>query len=168
MRLGGLDVLEVAGLLGSLVDKSLVVAEQAGAGLRYRLLETIRLFAAERLVEARDDGEAAAVAAAHCAHFLSVAETAAPYLAGPAGQLAGPAGRRPGQPAARRRVRGWPPGRDRGGAAPGRRARPLLGGRSRLQETFGLLVPALQRPGAGADPALYVAALVTAARAANH
>src|ERR1700722_7218204 len=46
---GGRDVLDVADLLGSLVDKSLVVAEQAGAGLRYRLLETIRLFAAERL-----------------------------------------------------------------------------------------------------------------------
>jgi predicted ATPase len=43
---GGLDVLEVAGLLGSLVDKSLVVAEPAGGTLRYRLLETIRLFAA--------------------------------------------------------------------------------------------------------------------------
>ena len=69
-------------LLGSLVDKSLVVAEPAGAGLRYRLLETIRLFAAERLAEAGDD-EAAAVAAAHCAHFLSVAEAAAAYLTGP-------------------------------------------------------------------------------------
>ena len=79
---GDLDVLDVADLLGSLVDKSLVVAEQAGAGLRYRLLETIRLFAAERLVEA-GDGEAAVVAAAHCAHFLAVAETAAAYLTGP-------------------------------------------------------------------------------------
>ena len=49
---GDLDVLDVADLLGSLVDKSLVVAEPAGGGLRYRLLETIRLFAAERLAEA--------------------------------------------------------------------------------------------------------------------
>jgi predicted ATPase len=80
---GGLDVLDVADLLGSLVDKSLVVAEPAGGTLRYRLLETIRLFAAERLVEAGDDGEAAAVAAAHCTHFLSVAEQAAVYLTGP-------------------------------------------------------------------------------------
>ena len=79
---GGLDVLEVAGLLGSLVDKSLIVAEPAGGGLRYRLLETIRLFAAERLAEAGGE-EAAAVAAAHCAHFLSVAETAAEHLTGP-------------------------------------------------------------------------------------
>jgi predicted ATPase len=39
------------GLLGSLVDKSLVVADPAGTGLRYRLLETIRLFAAERLAD---------------------------------------------------------------------------------------------------------------------
>ena len=69
-------------LLGSLVDKSLVVAEPAGAELRYRLLETIRLFAAERLVEAGED-EAAAVAAAHCAHFLAVAEAAAAHLTGP-------------------------------------------------------------------------------------
>jgi predicted ATPase/class 3 adenylate cyclase len=36
---GDLDVLDVADLLGSLVDKSLVVAEPAGAILRYRLLE---------------------------------------------------------------------------------------------------------------------------------
>ena len=64
-RSGDLDVLEVAGLLGSLVDKSLVVAEPAGTALRYRLLETIRLFAGERLVEAGDGEEASAVAAAH-------------------------------------------------------------------------------------------------------
>ena len=44
--------------------------------------QTIRLFAAERLAEA-GDGEAAAVAAAHCAHFLAVAEQAAAYLTGP-------------------------------------------------------------------------------------
>ena len=38
--------------------------------------------------------------------------------------------------------------------------------RSREQEAFGLLVPALRRPGAAADPALFAAALATAARAA--
>jgi predicted ATPase/class 3 adenylate cyclase len=79
---GDLDVLDVADLLGSLVDKSLVVAELGGGTLRYRLLETIRLFAAERLVEA-GEAEAAAVADAHCAHFLAVAEQAAAYLTGP-------------------------------------------------------------------------------------
>jgi predicted ATPase/class 3 adenylate cyclase len=80
--LGDVEPVEVTGLLGSLVDKSLVQAEQAGDGLRYRLLETIRQFAAERLLEAGTD-EAAAVAAAHCEHFLSVAETAQAHLNGP-------------------------------------------------------------------------------------
>ena len=42
----GIETVDVAGLLGSLVDKSLVVAEPAGPALRYRLLETIRQFAA--------------------------------------------------------------------------------------------------------------------------
>jgi predicted ATPase/DNA-binding SARP family transcriptional activator len=79
---GGLDVLDVAALLGSLVDKSLVIAEPTATTLRYRLLETIRLFAAEQLAEAGED-DTAALAAAHCAYFLSVAETAAAYLTGP-------------------------------------------------------------------------------------
>ena len=49
---GDIEVFDVAGLLGSLVDKSLVVAEPDGTALLYRLLETIRLFAAERLADA--------------------------------------------------------------------------------------------------------------------
>ena len=79
---GDIEVFDVADLLGSLVDKSLVVAEPAGETLRYLMLETIRQFAAERLAEI-GPGEAAAVAAAHGAHFLSVAEAAAPHLTGP-------------------------------------------------------------------------------------
>ena len=79
---GDIDVFDVAELLGALVDKSLVVAEPAGGALRYRLLETIRQFAAERLAEAGED-EAAAVAAAHGRHYLSVAEAAAPHLRDP-------------------------------------------------------------------------------------
>ena len=163
---GGLDVLDVADLLGSLVDKSLVVAEQAGAGLRYRLLETIRLFAAERLVEAGDDA-AAAAAAAHCAHFLAVAEAAAGHLTGPeqgswlARLHADQANlRRAGQHAA-----GRPDGTAlvlRLGVALDRYWR----ARSREQEVIGLLVPVLRRPDARADPALFGAALVTVTRAA--
>jgi predicted ATPase/class 3 adenylate cyclase len=79
---GDLDRLDVVELVGSLVNKSLVVTEPSADGLRYRLLETIRQFAVDRLVEAGDE-ETAAVSAAHCAHFVSVAETAAPHLAGP-------------------------------------------------------------------------------------
>ena len=78
---GDIAAFDVAELLGALVDKSLVVAEPAGGALRYRLLETIRQFAAERLAEAGED-EAAAVAAAHGRHYLSVAEAAAPHLRG--------------------------------------------------------------------------------------
>jgi predicted ATPase/class 3 adenylate cyclase len=78
---GDIEVFDVAELLGALVDKSLVVAEPAGGALRYRMLETIRQFAAERLAEAGEDD--AVVAAAHGRHYLSVAEAAAPHLTGP-------------------------------------------------------------------------------------
>lgn len=77
----GIDRLDVVDLLGSLVDKSLVGTERGPENLRYRLLETIRQFASERLVEAAD--EATAVNAAHCAHFVSVADQAATHLTGP-------------------------------------------------------------------------------------
>jgi predicted ATPase len=81
--LGDIDEFEVTDLLGSLVDKSLVVAEPGLSGtVRYRLLETIRQFSAERLVE-RDEQEAAAVSTAHCSYFLSLARQAEPYLTGP-------------------------------------------------------------------------------------
>jgi predicted ATPase/class 3 adenylate cyclase/tetratricopeptide (TPR) repeat protein len=164
---GGLDVLEVAGLLGSLVDKSLVVAEPAGTGLRYRLLETIRLFAAERLAEAGGD-QAAAVAAAHCAHFLSVAETAAAYLAGP--EQGRWLARLDADQANLRRAAGHAAGHPDGTAGVLRLGVALFRywwTRSRLQEAFGLLVPVLRRPDARADPALFTAALVTAVYVAS-
>jgi predicted ATPase/class 3 adenylate cyclase len=159
---GGLDVLEVAGLLGSLVDKSLVVAEPAGETLRYRLLETIRLFAAERLVEA-GEAEAAAVAAAHCAHFLAVAEQAAAYLTGP--EQGRWLARLDADQANLRRAAGHAAGRPDGTALVLRLGVALDRywlARSREQEAFGLLMPALQRPDARADSALFGAALVTA------
>ncbi len=159
---GDIDVLEVAGLLGSLVDKSLVVAEPSEGTLRYRLLETIRLFAAERLAEA-SDGEAAAAAAAHCAHFLSFAEAAAPHLSGPdqASWLA----RLDADQANLRRAAGYAADRPDGTAVVLRIGVALDRywiARSRQQEAFALLGPALQQPGARADPGLFAAALVTA------
>jgi predicted ATPase/class 3 adenylate cyclase len=160
---GGLDVLDVAGLLGSLVDKSLVVAEPAGEALRYRLLETIRLFAAERLVEAGEE-EAAAVAAAHCAHFLSLAETAATHLTGP--EQGSWLARLHGDQANLRRAAQHAAGRPDGTALVLRLGVALdryWRARSREQEAFDLLAPALQRPGAETDPMLFGAALVTAA-----
>ena len=122
-----LDVLEVAWLLGSLVDKSLVVAEPAGGGLRYRLLETIRMFAAERLAEAGGEGRGDRRGALRAFPGGRRGGGCLSDRAG-AGRLAGPAGRRSGQPAARCRACGRTPGRDRGSAALGRRARALLGG----------------------------------------
>ena len=163
---GDIDVLDVADLLGSLVDKSLVVAEPAGDTLRYRLLETIRLFAAERLAEAGGD-EAAAVAAAHCAHFLAVAEAAAAHLTGP--EQGSWLARLDADQANLRRAAGHAAGRPDGTALVLRLGVALdryWRARSRQQEAFGLLVPALRRPDARADPALFAAALVTAACAA--
>jgi len=46
----------VVDVLGSLVDKSLVVIEEHGAEVRYRLLEPVRLYAGEHLRE-RDESE---------------------------------------------------------------------------------------------------------------
>jgi predicted ATPase/DNA-binding SARP family transcriptional activator len=74
--------LDVLDLLTQLVNKSLVVAEQApGETTRYRLLETIRHYAREKLMET---GEGVAVRDRHLAYFLALAERAAPELTGPA------------------------------------------------------------------------------------
>jgi predicted ATPase/DNA-binding XRE family transcriptional regulator len=164
---GGISAADVADLLGSLVDKSLVVAEARDSGVRYRLLETIRQFAAERLAEAGEE-QAAAVAAAHCAHYLSVAETAAPHLTGP-GQgrwLARLDAEQANLRRAAEHAAGRPDGTSRVlrfGAA----LRRYWLTRVRHEEAVGLLIPALDRPAARADPGLFGEALVTAAELAR-
>ncbi len=163
---GDIEAFDVAGLLGSLVDKSLVVAEPAGAALRYRLLETIRQFAADRLAEAGDDE--AAVAAAHCAHYLSVAETAAPHLTGPdQGRWLA---RLDADQANMRRAAGHAADNPDGTAQVlrlGAALRRYWITRFRDQEALALVLPVLDRPEARADPELFGAALVTAAFAAR-
>ncbi|GAA3489785.1 ATP-binding protein [Streptomyces cremeus] len=74
----GPDALE---LLGSLVDKSLVVAAPAepDGEMRYRLLETVSEYAAERLAES---GERAAVERRHLVHFRELARTGNTLLRG--------------------------------------------------------------------------------------
>jgi predicted ATPase/class 3 adenylate cyclase len=72
----GVDVLA---LLASLIAKSMVVTDDTGTGVRYRLLETLRDYAAERLAELDDP---VAVRARHAAHFLTEVETAGPMLRG--------------------------------------------------------------------------------------
>jgi predicted ATPase/class 3 adenylate cyclase len=80
--LADVDSFDVTDLVGSLVDKNMVIVEPSDGAMRYRFLETIRQFAAERLVEVGDE-EVEAVAAAHCAHFLALAEEADTALWGP-------------------------------------------------------------------------------------
>ena len=75
-------VLEV---LGALVDRSLVTAMPQGSTMRYRLLETVRAYATERLEEA---GEAARLGRSHAKHYLRLAQAADRALHGPE-QLAG-------------------------------------------------------------------------------
>lgn len=75
--LAALDVLDV---LASLVEKSLAIAEtEASGATRYRLLETMRQYARDRLLES---GEAAQLRDRHAARFLAVAEETAPRLRG--------------------------------------------------------------------------------------
>ncbi len=62
----GIEGAEVLELISQLVDRSLVVADESGDEIRYWLLETIRQFSRERLVEA---GEAPDVARRHLAWF---------------------------------------------------------------------------------------------------
>ncbi|MDQ3946361.1 MAG: LuxR family transcriptional regulator, partial [Actinomycetota bacterium] len=69
----GIERLVVLDLLTGLVDKSLVVADDDRAGVRYRLLETIRQFAGARL---EDSGEAAPVRDAHRIFQLTLAAEA--------------------------------------------------------------------------------------------
>ena len=73
----GIEPANVLELLGSLVDQSLVIAEGSGAGVRYRLLETVRQYGLEHLAEA---GEEDVVLARHRDHYRALAERAGPHL----------------------------------------------------------------------------------------
>ena len=69
---GGADIqrFQVLDLLTLLVDKSLVVANDRGGRTRYRLLETVRQYALEKLGES---GEADAVRSRHRDHYTAIA-----------------------------------------------------------------------------------------------
>jgi tetratricopeptide (TPR) repeat protein len=77
---GVLSEWEVLDLLSSLVDKSLVQVDEQVGETRYRLLETVRQYALEKLLGEEDS---APTRQAHLAFFLRLAEEASLHLVGP-------------------------------------------------------------------------------------
>jgi predicted ATPase len=72
------DTYDVLDLLGSLVDKSLVIADEGADGaVRYRLLETLRQYGREKLLAT---GEADAIHRRHAAYFLRWTEATSRHL----------------------------------------------------------------------------------------
>jgi non-specific serine/threonine protein kinase len=80
-----LDPGEVLDLLTALVEKSLVLAEQADGTTRFRLMETVRQYARERL---EASGEGACARSAHAEYYLALAENAQREMQGPAWEVA--------------------------------------------------------------------------------
>jgi len=76
---GTIDAEDVLDGIATLVDKSWVVMEPDDGTARYMLLETVRQYARELLVEA---GEAAALERAHGMHFLEFLERVEPDFVG--------------------------------------------------------------------------------------
>ncbi len=74
-----IDKTEVIELLTHLIARSLVVADTNAAGKRYRLLETTRAYALERLNESSDGDRARTQ---HLAFYLALAEEVWPKLLG--------------------------------------------------------------------------------------
>jgi len=75
-----LEIDDVLDILGSLVEKSLVMLEERDDAGRYRMLETIRDYASEKLsLTAESD----AVAARHCEHYFAETKEANHGMMGP-------------------------------------------------------------------------------------
>jgi predicted ATPase/class 3 adenylate cyclase len=66
-----LESLDILDIVTSLVDKSLIGRDDREQGTRYRILETIRDYAREKLEQA---GELASTAARHCHHYFALAK----------------------------------------------------------------------------------------------
>ncbi|MBI5876099.1 MAG: tetratricopeptide repeat protein [Chloroflexi bacterium] len=73
----GLAIEDILDLLTHLVEKSLIAAETAGDMNRYQLLETVRQYAREKLM---DSGEVARLRNQHLLYFFSMAQEAEKYL----------------------------------------------------------------------------------------
>lgn len=79
---GGSGEWQVLDHLAALVDKSLVQAEEVRGSTRYRLLETVRHYAAEHLA-LRPASEVDETRAAHRDHYLDLVEITDTHLRGP-------------------------------------------------------------------------------------
>jgi predicted ATPase/class 3 adenylate cyclase len=80
---GDIDRMDVVDLLSALVDKSLVQLEDAADAYHYRLLETVRDYAATQLAR-RGDEEADGVRRAHLQYFTDLVHLARSHYRGPA------------------------------------------------------------------------------------
>jgi predicted ATPase/class 3 adenylate cyclase/DNA-binding CsgD family transcriptional regulator len=79
---GGIEEWQVLDLLAALVDKSLVQVEENRGSFRYRQLDTVRAYGAERLA-LRGATELHEARSAHRDHYLALVEASAPRLRGP-------------------------------------------------------------------------------------
>ena len=75
-----IDIVDVLDILGSLVEKSLVMLEERDDSGRYRMLETIRDYASEKLSLI---GDAADLGARHCEHYFALTKEANHGMMGP-------------------------------------------------------------------------------------
>lgn len=158
------DVLDV---VTGLVNKSLVVAERPGAGghTRYRLLETMRLYARERLAES---GDATEVRTRHLARAVAIATAAQAAVNGP--DQAAVLDRLEAEHDDLRVALAW--GTSGGDPEPALRLATALGRfwevRGHLSEGRSWLEAALAAGGGGERPGLRAAALNWAAVLAQH
>ncbi|MFF8016622.1 BTAD domain-containing putative transcriptional regulator [Streptomyces sp. NPDC007929] len=74
---GGVSAADVLDALSLLVERSLAVRTEGPQGPRYRLLESVAVYARDKLAES---GEHAATAARHLRHCVRLAERARPHL----------------------------------------------------------------------------------------
>ncbi len=74
---GDLEIEDILDGVSTLVDKSLVVLETTDSEARYRLLDTVRQYAEERI---RATGQFDGLRARHASYFVAGAETAAPHV----------------------------------------------------------------------------------------
>ncbi|HEX4093269.1 MAG TPA: LuxR C-terminal-related transcriptional regulator [Trebonia sp.] len=78
----GIEDWQLLDLLAALVSKSLVQTEVIRGATRYRLLETLRVYAAERLLQ-RGAAALREARSAHLGHYLALVETATGRLRSP-------------------------------------------------------------------------------------